>query len=110
MLETTPAGASHTTNSTPVPQSADVGAHPPKKQYRYVRVRLCMEDGTITTISLNPTLVERATKVLGSEAKVREIAHNAAMEYVEGKSPARTRSNYAARALQRLLLEQPRAA
>ena len=75
----------------------------PKRKYKYVRIRLCMPGNAITTISLNPELVEKATRVLGSERKAREVAQAAALEYIEGKSPARTRSNFAARALQRLV-------
>ena len=87
--------------SGPLPTST---AEQPKKKYAYVRVRLCMAGNAITTISLDRDLVERASRVLGSEKKVREIAQSAALQYVEGQSPARTRSNFAARALQRLLL------
>ncbi len=87
--------------SGPLPTST---AEQPKKKYDYVRVRLCMAGNAITTISLDRDLVERASRVLGSEKKVREIAQSAALQYVEGQSPARTRSNFAARALQRLLL------
>lgn len=74
-----------------------------KKTYKYVRIRLCMPGNAITTISLDPELVERATRVLGSEQKVREVAQAAALSYIEGKSPARTRSNFAARELLRLV-------
>ena len=83
--------------------SASAGADGKPKKYRYVRIRLCMPGNAITTISLNPGLVEKAARVLGSERKAREVAQAAALEYVEGKSPARTRSNFAARALQRLV-------
>ena len=84
--------------------STPAAEHRTKKKYDYVRVRLCMAGNAITTISLDRDLVERASRVLGSEKKVREIAQSAALQYVEGQSPARTRSNFAARALQRLLL------
>ena len=86
--------------NTPAPAAAS--AEEPKK-YKYVRIRLCMPGNAITTISLDPELVEKATRVLGSEQKAREVAQAAALEYVEGKSAARTRSNFAARALQRLV-------
>jgi len=79
----------------------------PKKKYDYVRVRLCLAGNAITTISLDRDLVARASRVLGSEKKARELAQSAALQYVEGQSPARTRSNCAARALQRLLLAHP---
>ncbi|MHB1539733.1 MAG: hypothetical protein ACYCV6_01665 [Steroidobacteraceae bacterium] len=88
-------------------QTHATGAAAPRKRYDYVRVRLCMPDNAITTISLDRDLVERAARVLGSEKKARALAQSAALQYVEGQSPARTRSNFAARALQRLLLTRP---
>jgi hypothetical protein len=75
----------------------------PKKKYDYVRVRLCPPGGGITTISLDRKLVEDAAGVLGSEQKVREVARAAAIEYIEGQSAARTRSEFAARALLRVM-------
>lgn len=74
----------------------------PRKKYDFVRVKL-YKDNVITTISLKRKLVEEATRVLGSERKVRDLASAAALEYIEGESPARTRSSHAARALLRLL-------
>lgn len=90
--------------AAPAGQQPSSATEQPKKKYDYVRVRICRAGNAITTISLDRDLVERASRVLGSEKKVREVAQSAALQYVEGQSPARTRSNFAARALQRLLL------
>ena len=78
-----------------------------EKKYDYVRVRICLPGKTMTTISLDRGLVKKATRALGSEEKAREIAAAAALQYVEGQSPARTRSAFAARALQRVVLARP---
>jgi len=77
----------------------------PKKEYKYDRVSLSLEDGMVTTISLDIDLVAKVTKILGSRKNVIEAARKAALEYEEGKSPARTRSAHAQRALQALLID-----
>lgn len=108
-MSETPATAAQSQALAPGPtvqtgQQPSPAAGKPSKKYDYVRIRLCMAGNAITTISLDRDLVQRATRVLGSEKRVRELAQSAALQYVEGQSPARTRSNFAARALQRLLL------
>jgi hypothetical protein len=96
---------SHAAPSTPAHVPAATGsAGAQNKKYDYVRVRICLPGNTMTTISLDRGLVERAARALGSEMKAREVAMAAALQYVEGQSPARTRSGFAARALQRAAL------
>ncbi|MGC8518955.1 MAG: hypothetical protein ACP5P4_10575 [Steroidobacteraceae bacterium] len=82
----------------PTPTAAGAG-----KKYDYVRVRVCLDGKRMTTISLDPDLMARAAKVLGSDEKARNFAQAAAMQYVEGQSPARTRSSFASRALMRVI-------
>ncbi len=74
-----------------------------RKKYDYVRVKLFLPGTTGTTISLDPELVQRAAQALGSEQKVKALAATAALGYIKGVHPARTRSAHAARALQMLL-------
>ena len=94
------------------PASSPAPAHVPatasqsgttEKKYDYVRVKLFLPGTTGTTISLDPELVQRAAQALGSEQKVKALAATAALGYIKGVHPARTRSAHAARALQMLL-------
>lgn len=99
---------SHATASTPAHVPAATGAGGAQnKKYDYVRVRICLPGKKMTTISLDRGLVERAARALGSEIKARELAMAAALQFVDGQSPARTRSGFASRALQRAALARP---
>lgn len=108
MSETT-ATPAHAPSAAVPPRQRPMAAaeEKPKKHYDYVRVRLRREGGALTTISLDRKLVERATRALGSQEKALAVAQSAAQQYLEGQSPARSRSGFAARALQALLLPVP---
>ena len=87
-------GAPARPSQAAMPSQAEGG-----KKYDYVRVKLFLPGTTGTTISLDRELVQQAVQALGSEQKVKALAASAALEYVKGVHPARSRSAHAARAL-----------
>ena len=98
-----PASRSSAPGAPARPSQAEGG-----KKYDYVRVKLFLPGTTGTTISLDRELVQQAVHALGSEQKVKALAASAALEYIKGVHPARSRSAHAARAL-RMLTDASRA-
>ena len=74
-----------------------------KAIYVYKRFRVRRADGGSTTVSVDPTLVIRACRILGSLSTVSRVVREAASTYNEAESPARNRSEHAARTLEAVL-------
>src|SRR5688572_27404656 len=74
-----------------------------KPFYIYKRFRVRRADGVSTTVSVDPTLVIRACKKLGSLSAVSQVVRKTALTYEEGKAAAKNRSMHVARSLEALL-------
>jgi hypothetical protein len=70
-----------------------------KTNYIYKLYRVKSKVGKVTTVSLDPHLVVRAIRAVGSDQKVSELVRAAAAEWDESDSEIRSRSRFVQRRL-----------
>lgn len=72
---------------------------PHKTNYMYKLYRVRSKVGKVTTVSLDPHLVIRAIRAIGSDKQVGDLVRAAAAEWDESNTEIRSRSRFVQRRL-----------
>ena len=81
-----------------------------KTNYYYKLFRVKRNDGRTTTVSMNPGLAARASRILGDPEVVKTFVKAAALEYVDGMPGAKNCSGYVSGKLNEVVEQRVRGA
>lgn len=80
-----------------------------KTTYYYKLFRVKRNDGRVTTVSVDPSLVAQACQVMGDPSVVSKLVRSAALAYNAGMPEARNCSSYVSLQLRKELEARARA-